>query len=77
MANALYRRLSSGDWLNQANPGGPSYFALRLNTLDGNWYINFTYDGGSWFQYATGSSDVVVAQAFLDAYVASLNAGTA
>jgi hypothetical protein len=80
MANVLYRKLPNGDWLNQANPGGPNYFQVQ-NDSDGLYYPFFTYDGGEKYLRFTpaggGFATVATAQAALDAYVGQLNAGTA
>jgi hypothetical protein len=77
MANALYRKLPSGDWMNQANPGGPSYFRVSFNLSDSLWYVQFTYDGLTWFQHANPQPTAAQMQAALDTYVGNLNAGTA
>ena len=81
MANALYRKLPSGDWMNQASPGSPNYFQVQNDPSDNLWYAHFTYDGGErWFRFTPvggGDATAVAAQTHLDTYMASVNAGTA
>lgn len=78
MANALYRKLPSGDWMNQANPGGPVYFQIRQYAGDGLYYAWLTWDMENWVRF-TGNSDATASgmQTKLDNYVGQLNAGTA
>ena len=80
MANALYRRLPNGDWMNQASPGSPNYFQVQ-NFDDGLFYAAFTYNGGMVYYRFTpaagGDATAAQAQAHLDAYMAQVNAGTA
>jgi hypothetical protein len=80
MANANYRKLPNGDWMNQALAGGPNYFQVQ-NDNDGLYYPFFTYDGGAqWFRFTPaggGFGTAAAAQTALDAYVGQLNAGTA
>ena len=78
MANALYRRLPSGDWMNQGNPGGPSYFVVRQSAQDSLYYPYFTYNGTDYLQFTgTNNSDPVIVQQALDVYIGKLNSGTA
>lgn len=76
MANALYRKLPSGDWMRQ-DGGGPCYFQVTRNNDDSLWYVHFTYDGINWFFHANGQATPALAQAQLDTYCGNLNAGTA
>jgi len=80
MANALYRRLPNGDWLNQASPGSANYFQVQ-NDTDGLYYPFFTFNGGQTYQRFTpaagGFATVAAAQAALDTYMGQVNAGTA
>jgi hypothetical protein len=74
--NVFYHRLPNGEWMGQGgNAGGPVYFKVALNSVDGLWYINFTYNGAVWFTHANGQTTPAQAQAQLDNYVANLNAG--
>ena len=80
MANALYRKLPNGDWMNQAAAGGANYFQIQ-NDSDGLFYPFFTYNGGdSYFRFTPaggGFATVALAQAALDTYMGQVNAGTA
>jgi len=80
MANAFYRKLPNGQWINQANPGGPSVFQVQFNAEDSLWYPYFTYNGINWFIFVPvtgGFATSSAAQTALDTYVGQLNAGTA
>lgn len=78
MANAIYHKLPTGDYLNQGYPGGPDYFKVARNSDDGLYYINFTYNGGtSWFVHANGQTTPALAQTQLDNYITALINGTA
>ena len=80
MANAFYRRLPNGDWMNQNEPGGPDYFQVQ-NDVDGLFYPFFTYNGTDTFIRFTpaggGFTTAAAAQTALDNYMASVNTGTA
>ena len=78
MANILYRKLANGDWLNQASPGSAALFTVRQSPQDGLYYAYLSWDVEHWYQF-NSQSDATPAgmQTKLDAYMASVNAGTA
>lgn len=76
MANALYRKMPDGTWMNQANPGGPTFMYIRLNPDQTTW--SFVLQWTENLQVVQPSQVTQAqAQANLDAYAAQLNAGTA
>ena len=78
MANALYRKMPTGEYLRQ-DGGGPVFFKIGRDTTDTNWYPQFSYDGINFMYFVpvTPATTPAAAQAQLDAYVTTLNAGTA
>lgn len=78
MANALYRKLPTGEWMRQ-DGGGPVFLKIARDSTDGNWYPTFTYNGSSWFYFVpvVPLATPAAAQTALNNYVGQLNAGTA
>ena len=81
MANAAYRKLPNGDWMNQASQGGPDYFQVQSDPSDNLFYPFFTYDGGErYFRFTPaggGFTTPILAQTALDNYMAQVNGGAA
>jgi hypothetical protein len=76
MANALYHKLPDNTYMNISAPGGPCMWRVQLNSSDGNWYAQFSWDGVNFVLFPTSFLTAAAAQTALDNVITSINAGT-